>query len=212
MRLDHVSYACTPGELVDVVQLLGSRVGAAFVDGGRHPRFGTRNFVLPLEGGTYLEIVAPLEHPATDEVPFCRAVRRRAEMGGGWLGWVVAVDDLGPVEFRLGRRSVEGHRVRPDGYDLRWHQLGVLDLIADPQLPFFIRWDVPASEHPSSPATDGVRLERIEICGDPAAVAAYLGEPEDHPLDGIAVDWVAGDEPGVVAVHLATAHGSVRLD
>ena len=52
MRLDHVSYAVSNHELVDTVQRLGQQLGGTFVDGGRHPRFGTRNFVLPLEGGT----------------------------------------------------------------------------------------------------------------------------------------------------------------
>ena len=50
MRLDHVSYAVSSNELVDTVQRLGQQLGGSFVDGGRHPRFGTRNFVLPLEG------------------------------------------------------------------------------------------------------------------------------------------------------------------
>ena len=46
MRLDHLSYAAPSGHLADVVQRLGSRLGAGFTDGGVHPRFGTRNFVL----------------------------------------------------------------------------------------------------------------------------------------------------------------------
>ena len=31
------------------------------------------------------------------------------------LGWVVAVDDITPLEERLGRESVKGNRHRPDG-------------------------------------------------------------------------------------------------
>ena len=40
----------------------------------------------------------------------------------------------------------------------------------------------------------------MEICGDPDTVCAWLGEPADHPLDDIEVEWVDGDEPGVVAI------------
>ena len=64
MRLDHVSYACAPGELAEVVQRIGSELGAAFVDGGIHPSFGTRNFILPLANDVYVEVVAALDHPA----------------------------------------------------------------------------------------------------------------------------------------------------
>jgi len=54
MRLDHISYAATHDQLVDVVQRIGSRIGSAFTDGGIHPRFGTRNFTLALKNGVRL--------------------------------------------------------------------------------------------------------------------------------------------------------------
>jgi len=212
MRLDHVSYVATPGHLADVVQRLGSTVGAAFADGGLHPRFGTRNFILPLADSAYLEVVSALDHPAADRAPFGQAVKARADAGGGWLGWVVSVDDISVVAERIGRPAVEGNRHRPDGFDLHWRQVGVIDLIEDPQLPFFVQWLCEPSEHPSQGASGQVRIERMEICGDPDTVSEWLGEPSNHPLDGIEVDWVDGDEPGLVAVHLATAHGLVRID
>ncbi|MFD8638413.1 VOC family protein, partial [Streptomyces sp. NPDC059656] len=56
MRLDHVSYAVARDSFVSTVQWIGSALGAGFVDGGVHPRFGTRNFILPLSGGTYVEV------------------------------------------------------------------------------------------------------------------------------------------------------------
>jgi len=212
MRLDHLSYAAAPHELVDVVQRLGSAIGAAFSDGGRHPRFGTRNFVLPLAGGAYVEVVAALDHPSAERAPFGRAVRRRADDGGGWLGWVVAVDDIAPVERRLGRSAVDGHRIRPDGVDLQWRQIGVYDLMDDPQLPFFVQWLGDPQHHPSNGARADVRIAALEIAGRARVVTEWLGEPEAHPLDGVDVAWVDGSEPGLVAVHLETPRGRVRLD
>jgi hypothetical protein len=212
MRLDHVSYAAGPGQLIDVVQRIGSAVGIAFTDGGRHPRFGTRNFVLPLAGGTYLEVVTTLDHPAADRAPFGRAVRRRAEAGGGWLGWVVAVDDIATVEARLARPAVNGNRQRPDGQELRWKQIGVLDLIEDPQLPFFIEWESEASHHPSADASTDVRIAKVELSGNPGTICSYLGEPSDHPLDEVEVEWVDAPEAGLVAVHFTTPNGVVRVD
>src|SRR5262245_30851464 len=150
MRLDHISYAAGPEGLAAAVQRLGSALGAPFSDGGLHPRFGTRNFVLALSGGVYLEVVAALDHPAADKAPFGQAVKRRTESGGGWMAWVVAVDDISIVESRLGRSSVMGHRRRPDGVDLVWRQIGVLDLLDDPALPFFIEWQGDERNHPAS--------------------------------------------------------------
>jgi hypothetical protein len=140
MRLDHVSYVTSHDQLADTVQRLGARLGSTFVDGGIHPRFGTRNFTLPLQNGHYLEVVCPLDHPSSDSTPFGKAVSQRAAEGGGWLTWVVAVDDVSKIEKRLGRAAVDGHRTKPDGKDLAWKQIGVLGTLEDKQLPFFIEW------------------------------------------------------------------------
>jgi hypothetical protein len=86
MRLDHVSYVASHDQISDVVNRIGSQIGTAFVDGGIHPKFGTRNFTAPLLNGQYIEVVCPLEHPATDLTPFGSAVKRKAEAGGGCRG------------------------------------------------------------------------------------------------------------------------------
>jgi hypothetical protein len=198
-------------ELVDTVQRLGSSLGAAFIDGGRHPRFGTRNFILPLENGTYFEVVAALDHPAAESAPFGQAVRAVADNGGGWLGWVCATADISKIEARLGRTAVDGHRTRPDGFDLQWKQVGVKDVIDNPQLPFFIEWISAADQHPSHNA-GRVALKKIEIAGDSKVISEYLGEPENHPLDDVDVEWVQSETPGIVAVTFETAHGTVRVD
>lgn len=210
MRLDHVSYACGPEGLTATVDRLGDALGTKIVDGGVHPRFGTTNAILPLADNVYLEIVAVLEHPAADKAIFGQVVKRRAAAGGGWLGWVVAVDDLAPVEERLGRPADTGNRHRPDGHELRWRQVGINGLLTDPQLPFFIEWDCSDADHPAAAASGDLRLERIEMAGDRDALIEWLDRPTVDPLAGVALDWVDGP-PGIVAVHVATPHGVVRL-
>ena len=213
MRLDHVSYAVSSSELVSTVNRLGTLLGATFRDGGVHPRFGTRNFVLPLAGGSYIEVVAPLDHPATDSAPFGKAVRHRAEDGGGWLGWVVGVEDIVEWETKLGRPAADGHRVRPDGFELRWKQIGVLDLMADPQLPYFLQWGVESGERPGAGGDGAPCFDRLEIGGDRDSVLAWIGGDADFdPLDEVEVDWVDGEDAGVVAVVFKTPNGSVRID
>lgn len=213
MRLDHLSYAAGAEGLAGCVQRLGARLGAGFSDGGLHPSFGTRNFVLPLSGGCYLEVVGALDHPAVDRAPFGRAVRDRSAAGGGWLGWVIRVEELAPVEQRLGRQAAPGHRRRPDGFDLRWQQLGVTNAADDPQLPFFVHWQSDDQHHPSAGGS-AITLRRLEIAGDEATVDAYLGTSAQQPLDGIAVDWItpAEDEQGLIAAVFDTASGPVRID
>lgn len=211
MHLDHVSYACTSGELADVVQRIGADLGATIVDGGRHPSFGTRNFILPLQGGMYVEFVAALDHPAAEKAPFGRAVRQRADDGGGWMGWAIAVDDMSAVESRLGREAVPGHRVRPDGVQLQWRQIGVLDIMKDSQLPFFLEWESPAEQHPSAGGS-AVAIDSIEVSGDPAVVAAWLDDPRTDALADVKVTWLEADEPGIQAITFRTPNGTVRID
>jgi hypothetical protein len=213
MRLDHLSYAAGPEGLAACVQRLGARLGAAFTDGGLHPAFGTRNFTLALSGGTYLEVVEALDHPAVDTAPFGRAVRARSEAGGGWFAWVVQVQDIAAIEQRLGRPAAAGHRRRPDGVDLRWQQIGVNDVAADPQLPFYVHWLSDSEHHPGSGGC-AVALTGLEIAGDEQVVETYLGTPAGRPLDSITVQWLAPDDElrGVVAAEFSTASGPVRID
>jgi hypothetical protein len=212
MRLDHLSYAAGPDGLASTAARLGEALGREFVDGGVHPRFGTSNMTLPLAGNTYLEVVGALDHPASDKAPFGQAVKARSALGGGWLGWVVAVSDLAPVEARLGRGAVPGNRHRPDGTELRWRQIGVNGTIADPQLPFFVQWESEPDLHPSCGGDGLLSLAGIEIAGDPQRVSEWLGETVESPLEDVKVEWVAPHgTPGILAAQVQTPDGIVRI-
>ena len=215
MRLDHVSYVTSHDQLADTVQRLGSRLGTTFVDGGVHPRFGTRNFTAPLLNGQYIEVVCPLDHPASDSSPFGKAVSKRAAEGGGWLTWVVSVDDVSKIESRLGRQAVDGHRTKPDGSDLRWKQIGVLGTLEDRQLPFFIEWI--ENHHPSTDGKAVAKIVKVEIAGDEKTITDWLGSDTAKAIGAdVEVVWVSATENdgdnGIVAVHLSTPSGVVRLD
>lgn len=211
MHLDHLSYAVGPEGLAGTTERLSELLGEKFVDGGIHPRFGTTNMIMPLTGGEYLEVVEVLDHPASDKAAFGQAVRARSEAGGGWLGWVVRVDDIHSVEDRLGRKAVQGNRHRPDGVELRWRQIGVRGLQSDPQLPFFVQWEVPHELHPSAGATGDVSLSRIEIAGDEARVTDWLGTTTDFVSGVHEVDWVSGRAPGIVTASFRTPDGLITI-
>jgi len=159
MRLDHVSYVASHDQISDTVQRIGSQIGTAFVDGGIHPRFGTRNFTAPLLNGQYIEVVCALDHPAAEQTAFGQAVSKKAAEGGGWLTWVFSTDDIAPIETAIGRPAIDGHRRRPDGTDLKWKQVGVKELLTDPELPFFIQWE--DGNHPSEVGTAVSAIKEI---------------------------------------------------
>ena len=212
MRLDHIIFAAGPDGIAATADRLSKVLGEDFTDGGVHPRFGTRNRILPLTDGTYLELVEVLDHPASDKAPFGQAVRARSALGGGWLGWVVSVDDIAGVERRLGREAAPGNRHRPDGTELRWMQIGINGLISDPQRPFFIHWLSPDELHPSAGGTADWSLACLEIAGDPQRVSEWLGETVESPLEDVKVEWVAPHgTPGIIAAQFNTPHGLVRV-
>ena len=213
-RLDHISYAASRDQLVDVVQRLGSRIGAAFTDGGIHPRFGTRNFTLPLKNGHYIEVVCPLDHPAADSTPFGKAVTQRVNEGGGWMTWVVATDDISPVESRLGRSAVDGSRKKPDGTELKWKQIGILGTLEDSQLPFFIQWLT--KNHPSAENNPLAEIKKIEISGDEATIKEWLDSEPSKAFKDVEVVWRNPNDfdgqTGIVSVTLNTPSGDIILD
>ena len=161
MRLDHVSYVASHDQISDVVNRIGSQIGTAFVDGGIHPKFGTRNFTAPLLNGQYIEVVCPLEHPATDATPFGNAVKKKADAGGGWLTWVYSVDDLSIYEKLFQRSSIEGRRIKPNGDYLSWNQIGLIESINNTGLPYFIEWH--GGNHPSLDGKPTIEISKIII-------------------------------------------------
>jgi Glyoxalase-like domain len=213
-RLDHISYAASRDQLVDVVQRLGSRIGAPFTDGGIHPRFGTRNFTLPLKNGHYIEVVCPLDHPAADSTPFGKAVTQRVNEGGGWMTWVVATDDISPVESRLGRSAVDGSRKKPDGTELQWKQLGILGTLEDSQLPFFIQWLT--KDHPSSDGNPVAEIRRIDISGNEETIRNWLDSEPHRAFKDVEVVWLNpkdfDGQTGIVSITLKTPSGEIILD
>lgn len=213
MRVDHVSYAAEKDGVRATAERLADKLGVKAVNGGVHPSFGTRNVILPLAHERYIEVVEPLEHPATDKAPFGKAVKAACHEGGGWMSWVVRVDSISDIEGRLDRESVEGHRVFPDGRRLQWRQIGVNGLLNDPQLPFFVEFTNPEL-HPSR-AVDvepAVTICGITIAGDPQRVCDWLGLPADRTSTVIDFTFIAPHgHAGLLSVAFDTPEGRIEI-
>jgi hypothetical protein len=211
MRLDHVSYATAHDSVIDVIQRIGSQLGASFIDGGIHPQFGTRNFILPLKESRYIEVVCPLDHPAADKTPFGQLVSKKVDAGGGWLTWVVAVNDLAPIEEKLQRKAITAHRKKPDGNELFWRQIGVLDTLDQASNPFFIEWQ--SDLHPSTERDSVVALSSLEIHGSLNTLQKRYGLDDFFSEGDIQFEWIGvGNETGIESVTFLTHNGKVRID
>jgi hypothetical protein len=212
MRLDHVSYVASHDQISDVVNRIGSQIGTAFVDGGIHPKFGTRNFTAPLLNGQYIEIVCPLDHPATDATPFGRAVKKKAEEGGGWMTWVLATEAISEIETAIGRKAIEGQRKKPNGLLLKWKQLGVLNILEDSQLPFFVQWI--SSEHPSLDGVPHAKLSEISIHGDETSSLKLLGKYKSNILLETNFKFLEqkNDSPGIKNVSFEFNSSKIIID
>jgi len=192
MRLDHVSYVASHDQISDVVNRIGSQIGTAFVDGGIHPKFGTRNFTAPLLNGQYIEVVCPLDHPATDTTPFGRAVKNKAQDGGGWLAWVFSADDISDVEVKLDRNAVLGYRTRPDGTQLEWKQIGINQVIESNEFPFFVQWLT--ANHPSLDGKAVAKIKGIDIASKNRLANSFFKSEIEDATSEIDVKWKNPEE------------------
>ena len=213
MRLDHISYVASHDQISDVVNRIGSQIGTAFIDGGIHPKFGTRNFTAPLLNGQYIEVVCPLDHPATDATSFGQAVKKKAEAGGGWLTWVFSSSDLAGVEEKFGRKAADGYRTRPDGSELKWKQIGVKEIIGSGELPFFIQWLT--DNHPSKDGNSVAKITKLVIADDEKLADSWFQDEIKSALTGVEIEWVKPEsnegDKGIVEVYFEIKSQSILI-
>lgn len=141
-KIDHLVYAVK--NLDKAVEFLGSRLGVHPVLGGHHQKFGTKNALIRLNEGIYLEILAI--DPNNTE-----AVRPR------WMGvdfltrdritrWAVRSNELGRdgqilEDYRAGLGTLtNGSRKTPNGKLLQWQLLAPLAVPEVEVVPFCIDW------------------------------------------------------------------------
>jgi hypothetical protein len=159
------------------IAAIAERSGVIALPGGSHPGRGTRNALLSLGAGHYLEIVAP--DPAQPESkqgePAQMAELERPLLGG----WAVATTDLAAELEESRARGLEiagpfpGGRDRPDGTKLSWQTAFVSGPLAD-SLPFLIEWGADSPHPPSDAPLVGQLVALTIVHPDPPAVRAAL--------------------------------------
>ena len=183
MRIDHVIYGTA--DLDAAATRLRAQLGLLAVNGGHHDGLGTRNRIVPLGDGSYLELLAIADPGEAKRSALGAALQCAIARGEGLVGWAVAVDDLQPVIERLGTTITHVGR---QGMTARL--TGLAEFLAEPCLPFFIERDT-AQAAPRAVNTTGICW--IEVAGDARRLRHWLGGIE------LPVRVVEG-EPAVRAV------------
>ena len=167
---------------------LKARYGLASVEGGRHPAWGTANWIVPL-GDTYLELVAVADDERAGRSAFGQWIA--SAIPGRPLGWAVRTGSIDAVGRRLGQPVVPGSRVAPRGALITWRSVGLDIAVRESGLPFFIQWGdgmplpgAAAVRHRDGPAT----LKLLSVAVNQERLADWLG---DHDLP-IAVTGPSG--------------------
>jgi hypothetical protein len=156
--IDHIVFA-TP-DLEATSAEVGKNWGVAPTEGGRHTGRGTRNTLLGLGGGAYLEIIGPdREAPAPEgSRPF--GIDRLA--APRLVTWAAGTKE---IERRSERSRAAGFdpgmvlpmsRATPGGNVLNWKLTMREDFAGDGLVPFLIDWG--EAPHPSTTSAPGCRL------------------------------------------------------
>ena len=205
MLIDHLVYATPDLDLgiATIERLLGVRATA----GGRHPGAGTRNALVALGPGTYLEIVGPdRTQPQPEQPRLFRIDEIDAPRLVTWAAKVDSIDQISRKARRLGvglGGIVAGSRRRDDGVLLAWRYTNPRTVVADGIIPFLIDWGT--TPHPSESAVRGASLITLRV-----------EHPQPEPIRdiarrlGLSLQIDRGSQPALVAT-IASLRGEVEL-
>ena len=155
-RIDHIMLGAS--DLDAAMQNFERSTGVKPQFGGIHPGRGTRNAIISLGDGRYLEIIAPDPGQDTREGMAAElAALKRPTV----IGWAIGTNDAAGLAAKLKRLGAApdtpspGARKRPDGVELSWTTFDIGGVDED-IAPFFIEWRTP--DHPSRDAPMGCRF------------------------------------------------------
>lgn len=161
--IDHLVFST--GDVDHTVAVLAERLGVTAAAGGRHLGFGTRNALLSLGPGVYLEIIGP-------------DTGQPRPTGGYWYGiegidrphlatWTARLEHIERVAAHAhakGYKTGDVHQVfreTPEGERLSW-RVTMPTGAGDGLVPNLIEWDE-GCPHPSETSPGG--LELVELRG-----------------------------------------------
>jgi hypothetical protein len=151
--VDHVLLPVA--DLEEGARTLHGRYGLHAIAGGRHPKLGTANMIVPL-GRQYLELIAIADPQEAATSRLGKRVTQALDEGRMFVDWALRTRSVDSLRGKLLAAGWElppiwqGSRRRPDGQVLYWRtqdvDTGAARVAA---LPFVIEWDVPDGLHPA---------------------------------------------------------------
>jgi hypothetical protein len=209
LEMDHVALAVTDLEAAGAT--LRDGLGLASYAGGAHRSGATANRIVPLHGGSYLELIQVIDHIAAAADPFGARVARGIEAPDeALIAWAVRTSGIDAVASRLGIATTAMGRSLPDGTRLSWRVAGIAEALERRYLPFFIEWEQPEL-HPSLVAAphgvEAPRIWSIQLAGDRARLDDWLGDDLVHVhLDVEHAEGAVQD--GIRSVDIRDRHGA----
>ena len=168
-QIDHLLYGGP--DLTRASQEINHLMGMAPITGGSHPGKGTRNELLGLTHGAYLEVIGPdasQQVAATwmdvDQFPVNRLFR-----------WAAKCNDLEALVEKAKSAGIDlgdiqsGQRQKPDGSLLTWRLTNPDVLLGDGLIPFFIDWGENGNPTPTLPYAGEI-------------LDFYVSHPEPEPI------------------------------
>jgi hypothetical protein len=162
LTADHLVYAVNDLDagVEEIEELLGVRAAP----GGSHTGMGTRNALLSLGVGVYLEIIAPDPGQPTPAMPLPWGIGT-LESGKlvTWAARVRGIEDVAAASVERGYDPgpvLSMSRELPDGTRLDWKLSVLRPSPADGLVPFLIEWG--SGNHPASTAPPGCSLLDLE--------------------------------------------------
>ncbi len=162
LTADHLVYAVNDLDagIEGIEELLGVRAAP----GGSHTGMGTRNALLSLGVGVYLEIIAPDPAQPTSAMPLPWGIGTLP--AGRLVTWAARVRGIHDVVKRSTEHGYDPgpvmpmSRELPDGTRLEWKLSVMRPAPADGLVPFLIEWG--AGSHPARTAPSGCSLLDLE--------------------------------------------------
>ena len=201
--VDHVLLPVA--DLEEGARRLYERFGLRSIAGGRHPKVGTANMIVPL-GSQYLELIAIVDPQEAEGSRLGRRLAHALKEGRTFVTWALRTQSLDGVGAKLRAAGwnlppvVEGSRHRPDGQVLSWRTQDVETGGEPSAIPFVIEWRVPEGLHPGEAEVShrgGTTALRRVVIGarDPRRIhrqlEVLLGKSDFYEVREAAVDGVA---------------------
>lgn len=215
--VDHVLLPVA--DLEEGARRLYERFGLRSLAGGRHPKVGTANMIVPL-GSQYLELIAIVDQQEAEGSRLGRRLAHALREGRTFVAWALRTQSLDGVGGKLRAAGwnlppvIEGSRHRPDGKVLSWRTQDVETGGEPSAIPFVIEWRVPDGLHPgeaeASHRGGTTTLRRVVVGARDVRrvrrqLEVLLGESELYEVREAAED-------GVVALVLADDNGELVID